>query len=344
MIQEGTGTRPRIAVTRLLPGKALERLRAAGEVAVHEADRAPTREELRALVAQAEGLLCLITEQIDGALFDMAPRLRVVSNYAVGFNNVDVAEATRRGILVTNTPDVLTEATADFTWALILAAARRLGEGERLVRSGTWQGWGPMQLLGLDVYGKTLGIVGLGRIGQAVARRAAGFGMPILHHTHRPVDPAVEQELHARPTALDDLLRASDIVSLHVPYTPATHHLIDAARLRLMKPSAILVNTARGPVVDEAALAVALRDGVIAAAGLDVFEREPELAPGLIERPNAVLAPHLGSATVEARTAMADLAAENLLAGLAGRRPPRPVNPEVLDERGGTMAGDDGAV
>jgi glyoxylate reductase len=322
--------RPHIAVTRLLPGGALERLRTASHVVVHEEDRPPSRDELLALVRDADGLLCLLTERIDAEVLDAAPRLRVVSNYAVGVNNIDVAEATRRGILVTNTPDVLTEATADFTWALILAACRRLGEGERLVRAGAWRGWSPTQLLGADVYGKTLGIVGLGRIGRAVARRAGGFAMPVLHHTQHPVDPAVERSLGARPVALDDLLRAADVVSLHVPYTPATHHLVDAARLRLMRPSAYLVNTARGPLVDEAALVEALRAGVIAGAGLDVYEREPALTPGLVELPNVVLAPHLGSATVEARTAMADLAAENLLAALAGRRPPHPVNPEVL--------------
>jgi glyoxylate reductase len=325
-----SAVRPRIAVTRLLPGGALERLRTAGHVVVHEEDRPPSRDELLALVREADGLLCLLTERIDAEVLDAASRLRVVSNYAVGVNNVDVAAATRRGILVTNTPDVLTEATADFTWALILAACRRLGEGERLVRAGAWRGWSPTQLLGADVYGTTLGIVGLGRIGRAVARRAAGFAMPVLHHTQRPVDPAVEQSLGARPVALDDLLRAADVVSLHVPYTPATHHLVDAARLHLMKPSAFLINTARGPLVDEAALVEALRMGVIAGAGLDVYEREPALAPGLAELPNVVLAPHLGSATVEARSAMADLAAENLLAGLAGRRPPHPVNSEVL--------------
>ncbi len=321
---------PRIAVTRLLPGGAIDRLRAAGDVTVHTADRAPTRDELRALARAADGLLCLLTERIDAALFDAAPRLRVVSNYAVGVDNVDVAEATRRGVLVTNTPDVLTEATADLTWALLLSACRRLGEGERLVRAGGWQGWAPMQLLGADVHGKTLGIVGLGRIGRAVARRAAGFGMVVLHHTRRPIDPAVERTLGARPAGLEELLRASDIVSLHVPHTPETHHLMDRERLRLMKRTAYLVNTTRGAVIDEAALVEALRDGTIAGAGLDVYEREPQLTPGLTALPNIVLAPHLGSATIEARTAMADLAAENLLAALAGRRPPHPVNPEVV--------------
>jgi glyoxylate reductase len=321
---------PRIVVTRVLPGGALERLRAAGETMLNEEDRPPMREELLRMVGEADGLLCLITERIDVEVFDAAPRLRVVSNYAVGVNNIDVDEATRRGIPVCNTPDVLTEATADFTWALILAVCRRLGEGERLVRAGAWRGWAPTQLLGADVYGKTLGIVGLGRIGQAVARRALGFGMGVLHYTRRPVDRAIEESLHAQPVELDDLLRRADIVSLNVPYTPETHHLLDARRLRLMKRSAFLVNTARGPIVDEAALVQALRDGVIAGAGLDVFEREPELAPGLTELENVVLAPHLGSATLEARTAMADLAAENLLAALAGRRPPHIVNPTVL--------------
>jgi len=322
--------RPRIAVTRLLPGGAIDRLRAAGDVTVHAEDRAPTRDELLALVRDADGLLCLLTERVDAVLFDAAPRLRVVSNYAVGVDNVDVAEATRRGVLVTNTPGVLTETTADLTWALLLAACRRLGEGERLMRAGQWQGWAPLQLLGSDVYGKTLGIVGLGRIGQAVARRASGFGMTVLHHTRRPVDPTVERALGARSVGLDELLRTADIVSLHVPSTPDTRHLMNRERLRLMKRSAYLINTTRGAVVDEAALVEALREGTIAGAALDVYEREPLLAPGLAELSNVVLAPHLGSATIEARTAMADLAAANLLAALAGRRPPHPVNPEAL--------------
>jgi glyoxylate reductase len=324
------GSRPHIVVTRVLPGQALARLRAAGDVSLHEEDRAPARQELLSYVKDAEALLCLITERIDDEVFDAAPRLRIVSNYAVGVNNIDVAAATRRGILVTNTPNVLTETTADFTWALILAVSRRLGEGERLVRAGEWTGWSPMQLLGSDVHGKTLGIIGFGRIGQAVARRAAGFGMPVLYYSRQPADPAVERSLNARAIALDHLLREADFVSIHVPLTAETQHLIDAERLGLMKPSAFLVNTARGPIVDEAALLQALRNGVIAGAGLDVFEREPELEPGLVDLPNAVLAPHLGSASVEARTAMADLAAENLISALAGRRPPHPVNPEVL--------------
>jgi glyoxylate reductase len=323
-------SRPRIVVTRVLPGQAVQRLRAAGDVLLHEEDRAPTRQELLSHVKDADALLCLITERIDDEVFDAAPRLRIVSNYAVGVNNIDISAATRRRILVTNTPNVLTETTADFTWALILAVCRRLGEGERLVRAGEWTGWSPMQLLGSDVHGKTLGIIGFGRIGQAVARRAAGFGMPVQYYSRQPADPAVERLLNARAVALDELLREADIVSIHVPLTAETQHLIDAERLGLMKPSAFLVNTARGPIVDEAALVQALRNGVIAGAGLDVFEREPELEDGLVDLPNSVLAPHLGSASVEARTAMADLAAENLISALAGRRPPHPVNPEVL--------------
>lgn len=323
-------TRPRIVVTRVLPGGALDRLRAAGDVVVNEEDRPPSRSELLALVRDADGLLCLITEHVDAEVLDAAPRLRVVSNYAVGINNVDVAAATRRGVLVANTPGVLTEATADFTWALILATCRRLAEGEQLIRSGSWRGWAPAQLLGADVHGRTLGIIGWGRIGQAVARRAVGFRMPVLYHTRRTVDSAVDWTGVARQAPLEDLLRQADVVSIHVPYLADTHHLIDAARLRQMKRTAFLINTARGSIVDEVALVEALRSGVIAGAGLDVFEHEPALAPGLIELPNVVLAPHLGSATVEARTAMADLAVENLLAALAGRRPPHPVNPEVL--------------
>lgn len=323
------GRRPRIVVTRVLPGRALERLSAAGDMLLHEEDRAPTRRELLAYVREADALLCLITERIDDEVFDAAPRLRIVSNYAVGVNNIDIAAATRRGILVTNTPNVLTETTADFTWALILAVCRRLGEGERLVRSGEWTGWSPMQLLGSDVYGKTLGIIGFGRIGQAVARRALAFDMQVLYVEDGdvPVDPALAGRV--RRVDFDTAVREADVISLHTPLTAQTRHLVGEDVLRRMKPTSVLVNTSRGPVVDEAALVRALREGWIAAAGLDVYEREPEMSPGLAECRNAVLAPHLGSATVKTRAAMARLCAENVLAALDGELPPTCLNPDA---------------
>jgi glyoxylate reductase len=276
-------------------------------------------------VRDADGLLCLLTERIDAELLAAAPRLRAVANCAVGYDNIDVAAAAARGIVVTNTPDVLTETSADLAWALLLAAARRVVEGDRLVRSGVWPGWSPDLLLGTDVHGATLGIVGLGRIGAAVARRARGFGMRVLytqrHRLRRP--PA-----GARFTPLPRLLAQADFVSLHVPLTAATRHLIGARELTRMKRTAILVNTSRGPVVDERALVRALASGRIAAAGLDVYEREPETPAALRALPNVVLTPHIASATTETRRRMAILAAMNLAAALAGREPPNRVRPK----------------
>ena len=286
------------------------------------------RAALLAELAGADALVTLLDVAVDQELLDAAPRLRVVANVAVGFDNVDVAAATRRGVLVTNTPDVLTAATADFTFALLLAAARRLVEGEALARSGAWRGWAPDLLLGQDIAGRTLGIIGLGRIGQAVARRARGFDMRILYTGPRPV--AAADALGAEHAALERLLAESDAVTLHGPLTPATRHIIDAAALARMKPPAVLVNTARGACVDEEALADALERGVIAGAGLDVFEREPVIHPRLLATRRAVLAPHLGSATLTARGDMARLSAEAVADVLAGRRPAHPLNPEVL--------------
>ena len=282
------------------------------------------RQRLLELVGDAEGLLCLLTDRIDAELLSAAPKLRVIANYAVGFNNVDLSATRSRGIAVTNTPGVLTESTADFAWALLMAAARRVGEGDRLVRSGHWDGWKPLELLGTDVSGRTLGIVGLGRIGQAMARRAAGFGMHVLgwsrtRRTDSDLEVAMEQ------TDLDDVCRRADYLSIHTAYSDDTHHLIDARRLALMKPTAVLINTARGACVDEAALVDALRGNRIWSAGLDVYEREPEVQSGLLEHPRVVLTPHLGSATRGTRTRMADIAIENLTAVLSGRPPVHPV-------------------
>lgn len=309
-----------VFITRPLPEPGVALLEAAGlPTRVTPHDRPITTAELLEGVASASALLCMLTDRVDAQLLDRAPALRIIANFAVGFDNIDVTEARRRGIEVTTTPDVLTEATADLTWALLLAAARQLGAGERMVRSGLWHGWGPAQLLGQPVAGRVLGIVGMGAIGQAVARRAHGFGMPICYFNRRRVDPSVEASLGARYVPLEELLEVSDVVSLHAPRNAESHHLIDAAALARMKPTAILINTGRGTLIDEAALVDALREGVIAAAGLDVFEREPELAPGLVDLDNVVLAPHLGSASVDARGAMVRLCSENIIEVLGGR-------------------------
>lgn len=281
---------------------------------------------LEAVVGKA-ALLTMLTDRVDARLLEAAgTQLRLVANYAVGYDNVDVASCTARAVMVTNTPDVLTEATADMTFALLLAAARRLAEGDRFVRDGAPVAWAPDMMLGVDVHGKALGVVGFGRIGRAVARRAAGFGMRVLVHTAGDV-PA---DLSADKLPLDELFERSDFVTLHVRLTDDTRHLVDAEVLARMKPTAILVNTSRGPVVDEAALADALARRVIFAAGLDVYEHEPKVHPSLLESPFAVLAPHLGSATVETRTAMAELAVDNVIAALSGRVPPSLVNPEIM--------------
>ncbi|MEM2289495.1 MAG: glyoxylate reductase [Candidatus Hadarchaeales archaeon] len=319
----------RVFVTRLLPGPALEVLREKCEVEVNEEDRVLTKREIIEGVRGKDGLLCLLTDRIDAEVMDAgAPTLKVISNYAVGFDNIDVPEATRRGIAVTNTPGVLTETTADLTWALLMAVARRIVEADKFVRRGDWKGWAPSLFLGRDVYGKTLGIVGLGRIGKAVARRAAGFEMKVLYFDVKR-DEKAEKELGVRFVSLEELLRESDFVSIHVPLTKETWHLIGEKELRLMKPTAFLVNVARGPIVDEAALIRALREHWIAGAALDVYEREPYVPPELIQLENTVLLPHLGSASVETRERMAMMAVENLLAVLESRIPPNLVNPEV---------------
>jgi glyoxylate reductase len=289
-------------------------------------DRPLETDELHAAVAGADAVVTLLHDRVDDAFLDAAgPSLRVVANVAVGYDNIDVAACARRSVACTNTPGVLVEATADIAMALILASTRRLGEAERMIRAGTPWSWGMFFMLGTGLQGKTLGIVGLGQIGTATARRARAFGMRIAYAGRRRADPLVEAELAAAPLELDDLLAAADIVSIHCPLNAATRHLIDARRLRLMRPTAHLVNTSRGPVVDEAALAVALRDGVIAGAGLDVFEHEPAIEPALLGLENVVLIPHLGSATIETRTAMGVLAAQNAVAVLAGEPPPTPI-------------------
>jgi glyoxylate reductase len=317
----------RIAVTRRIPEPALDLLRDAGDVWLSPHDRPLTVPELHEAVAGADAVVTMLHDRVDAACLDAAgPGLRVVANVAVGYDNVDVVACTERGVRFTNTPGVLTDATADIAFSLILMATRRLGEGERLIRARQPWSFSMFFLLGSSVQGKTLGVVGLGQIGTATARRARAFGMDVVYSGRRDADPALEQELQARRVDLDELLATADVVSLHCPLTDDTRHLIDAVRLRRMQPTAYLVNTTRGPVVDEAALAAALRDGVIAGAGLDVFEREPEVHPDLLELENVVLLPHLGSATIETRTAMGVLAARNAIAVLDGFDPPTPVN------------------
>lgn len=303
-----------------------------GEVDVHRGEVQLSKQELMARLRDNDALICQLTQRVDAEVLSAGARLRVVANVAVGYDNLDVAAATARGIAVTNTPGVLDETTADFAWALLLATARRVVEGDRLARSGEWKGWDLMLMLGADVNGKTLGIFGLGRIGQRVAARAQGFAMRVLYHDAVRLSPHFEQDLGVEWAEKDQLLRESDFVSLHVPLVPETRHLMGARELALMKPTAFLLNTSRGPVVDEEALAEALAEKRIAGAGLDVFENEPRIHPKLIALPNVVLAPHIASASVETRTRMAVMAAENVVAVLAGRRPPNLVNPEVFEK------------
>jgi len=314
----------KVLVTREIPSAGLRALEPFDVRVLHE--RPPERGELLDAVRGVSGILSTATEKMDGELMDAAGEdLKVIANMAVGYDNVDVEASAKRGIVVTNTPGVLDETTADVALMLLLAAARRLGEGERLLRAGRWEWWGPKQLMGRDVWGKRLGIVGFGRIGQAVARRARGFGMEVLYHNRSRKEEA-EQELGARYVEFDELLETVDFVSVHTPLTDETHHLIGPKELGRMKPTAVLVNTSRGPVVDEAALADALAAGRIFAAGLDVYEEEPKVHPKLLELENVVLAPHIGSASVETRDRMAALAAENLAAVLRGEDPKTPVN------------------
>ena len=317
----------KIVVTGRIPEVAVEMLRAEQEVDAWSDAESIGRDELLSRVVGADALVTLLTERVDAELLDAAgPQLHVVANVAVGYDNIDVPACVERGVTATNTPGVLTEATADTAFALILMATRRTGEGERVIRSGQPWKWGMFYLLGRGLQGKTLGIVGMGAIGVAVARRARAFGMNVIYQSLFELSPEVAAELGARRVLeLDELLATADVVSLHCWYSPETHHLIGAAQFAAMRETAYLVNTARGPIVDEAALVDALRDGQIAGAGLDVYEREPLVEPGLLELDNVALLPHLGSATIETRTAMATLAAANALAVLRGEHPPTPI-------------------
>jgi lactate dehydrogenase-like 2-hydroxyacid dehydrogenase len=323
--------RPRVFVARVIPDDGLDPIREACDVEVWPDELPPPRADLLRAIEGCDGVLTLLTDRVDDEFLDAAgPGLRVVSNFAVGFDNVDVAVCTRRAVPVGNTPGVLTETTADLAFALLMAAARRVAEGDRYVRAGRWRTWGPMLLLGPDVHGATLGIVGFGRIGQALARRAAGFGMRVVYHDLARVDEAVERELGAEYQPLEALLAAADIVSLHVNLSDETRGLIDAERLGWMKSTAVLVNTSRGPVVDSMDLYAALRDGVIAAAALDVTDPEPLPADHpLLSLDNCLVVPHIASASRATRGRMAAMAAANLVAGVRGERLPTPVNPEV---------------
>lgn len=311
---------PRVLVTRRLPAAARRRLAAACRLDVHDRSAELPRAELLRRARDCEGLVCLLTDRVDGELLAAAPRLRAVSTFSVGYDHIDLKACAARGVAVTNTPGVLTETVADFTWALLLAAARRVVEGDHWIRRGRYHGWDPMLLLGTDVHGKTLGLVGFGRIGQAVARRAKGFSMRTLYHDVHPASSDVERECGVLRVPLPELLAASDFVSVHAALDAGSRHLIGERELAAMKPGSFLINTSRGAVVDEKALVRALEGGRLGGAALDVFEREPLLEPGLRQRPNALLQPHLASATEETRTRMAEMAAEGLLDSLAGRR------------------------
>jgi len=318
-------------VTRRLPQPALDIIRPIADFTLWDReDVPPAREVLLREVTQVDGLLSLLTDRIDGEVMDAAPRLRVVSNFAVGFDNIDIPAATQRRIVVTNTPEVLTETVADFAFCLMLAAARRLVEGDRYARDGKWKTWEPLLLAGQDMYRATLGLIGLGRIGSAVARRAKGFEMRVMYYDpFRRED--LEQSLQIEYRPFSDVVRQADFISVHVPLSEQTRHLIGREQFAMMKPTAVFVNTSRGPVVDQQALAEALAARRIFAAGIDVFEREPVPTDDpLLAQGNAIVAPHIASASIPTRIRMATLAAENLVAVLQGKRPPNPVNPEVL--------------
>jgi lactate dehydrogenase-like 2-hydroxyacid dehydrogenase len=330
--------RQKVFVARRIPDDGIDPIVAATDAVVWSDDLPPPRDELLRAVAGCEGVVTLLTDRVDDEFLDAAgPQLKVVSNYAVGFDNVDVPACTRRGIPVGNTPGVLTETTADLAWALMMAAARRLPEGDRYVRAGHWKTWGPLLLLGPDVHGSTLGVVGFGRIGQAVARRAAGFGMTIVYHDVHRAEPDNEAAYRATFLPLEELLARSDFVSLHVNLTPETRGLINAEKLGWMKPTAVLVNTSRGPVIDPRALADALRNGTIFAAALDVTDPEPiPTDDPLLSLDNCLVVPHIASASRATRGKMAEMAAANLLAGLRRERLPTPVNPEVYEGGAGS--------
>jgi glyoxylate reductase len=325
--------RPKVYVTRRIPKQGIELLRQVADVEISPQDAPLDRATLLARAAEFDGVLGVLTDRIDAEFFDAAPNLKGYANYAVGFDNIDVAEATRRNVPVSNTPGVLTDATAECAWALLFAVARRVVETDRIMRSGAWSGWGPLQFLGHGVTGKTLGVVGAGRIGTAFALMSGGFGMKVLYTSSSGRRNAVlDEKLGAELVPFETMLEQADFISIHTPLTPQTRHLFDGATFARMKPTACIINTARGPVIKEDDLVQALKSGEIAGAGLDVYENEPAMAPGLAELDNAVLLPHVGSATTQTRADMAVLAARNLTAMLEGRRPETCLNPELFDQ------------
>ena len=315
-----TDTRPTLYLSRLLPDPVMAIVRERFQLVQEPLDALPSPSALREGLGRSDAAIVTLGDRIDAEAIHAATRLKILANYAVGYNNIDLAAARQHGLIVTNTPDVLTDATADLTWGLILATARRIVEGDALVRSGRWPGWSPTQLLGVEVSGKMLGIIGMGRIGQAVAGRAMGFRMPVRYHSRQPIAPSsLPREWEYR--SLRELLSEADVVTIHVPLTPATHHLIGARELAWMRPTAFLINTARGPIIDEGALVDALKTGVIAGAGLDVYEQEPAMHSGLAQLKQVVLLPHLGSATLHARVQMGLVCLENIQAVLDGHPP-----------------------
>ncbi len=325
--------KPKVVVTREVFDDSIAVLAGHCEVIDNQADVPYTPDALATKLAGCEGLMCALTDKVDAALIARVPHLKAVANIAVGYNNIDVPACTARGIQVTNTPGVLDDSTADLAFALMLATARRVTEVEAYIRKGEWTGWKLKQWLGVDVHHATLGIIGMGRIGQAIAKRAAGFDMKVIYHNRTRVAPEIEARANAAYVSMDALLAQADFVVLQMPYSPETHHLIGAAQLKKMKPSAILINSTRGGVVDDAALIDALKHGTIRAAGLDVFENEPKLNPAFLELKNVVLVPHIGSSTEATRRAMAMTAAKNLVAALRGERPPNLVNPAAREQR-----------
>lgn len=323
-------SKPKVLVTSRIPDEGMRLLEEHCDVKVFDYEGVFPRDMILREVKGVDAIVCLLADKIDGEVMDAAgPQLKVVANYAVGFDNIDVDAATKRGVMVTNTPGVLTDTTADLAWALILATARRVVEGDNFLRQGKFKGWKPMLLLGTDVHHATLGIIGFGNIGRAVARRAIGFDMKVIYYSAHRAPLEVEEKLDVEYRSLDDLLREADFISIHVPLTRETRHLIGERELKMMKKEAYLINTARGPIVDEKALAKALKEGWIRGAGLDVFEREPEVEPELLELDNVILLPHLGSASYATRAKMATMVAENVLKTLKGEVPPNLVNREV---------------
>ena len=321
----------KVYVTREIPENGIDLLkRECSEVSVRPSEEVPSKVELMEAVKGTQALLCLLTDPIDSEVIKAGNQLKIIANYAVGYDNIDVAAATKKGIMVTNTPGVLTETTADMAWALLMSCARRVVEADKFVRDGRFKRWEPKLLLGYDIHGKTLGVIGFGRIGRAVAKRAKGFGMKVLYHDVQRADPETERTIGVEYVDLESLLELSDYITLHTPITPETHHLIGRRELKAMKQTALLINTSRGPVVDEGALIQALNKGLIAGAALDVYENEPHVPSELRELPNVVLTPHIASGSIETRSKMAKMAAENIIAAMHGQQPQNLVNTDVL--------------